>query len=210
MRQRNSAARRPLPCVTIAAVLALASMAGTTVPAAAKDKPDNAAEKPEAKPKVVPSEEALDCLAQLTVGDAKDIVCEVPLRMGEKEIADLKRVTRDVLQEAQCTLTVRIQRQLVSDAVVKADHVFEAPPQPVVCEVKTAKKVYPVKFSFAPRVVIKDGVAIEASPGMADVSGVPSVLSWPVLQYVNRSGTVRDGMLQVINAYRKRFGASKK
>lgn len=202
----RAATRRPLPLVALAA--ALAAVAGSGV--AAKDRPDNAAEKPEGKPKVVPSEEALDCLAQLTVGDAKEIVCEVPLRMGEKEIADLKRVTRDVFQEAQCTLTVRIQRQLVSDAVVKADHVFEAPPQPVACEVKTAKKVYPVRFSFAPRVVIREGIAVEASPGMADVSGVPSVLSWPVVQYVNRSGTVRDGMLQVINAYRKRFGATKK
>lgn len=203
-------ARCPLPSFALAAALALGLTVGSATPTVAKDKPDNATEKPEAKPKVVPSEEALDCLAQLTVGDAKEINCEVPLRMGEKEIADLKRVTRDVLQEAQCTLMVRIQRQLVSDAVVKADHVLEAPPQPVACEVKTAKKVYPVKFTFAPRVVIKDGVAVEASPGMADVSGVPSVLSWPVVQYVNRSGTVRDGMLQVINAYRKRFGATKK
>ncbi len=78
---------------------------------------------------------------------------------------------------------------------------FAAPPQPVRCELETSDKPITIEATFAPRVVIKDGVAVDATPGLANVTGVNSYLAWPVVEYVNRSATVRDEMLKMINAY---------
>ena len=47
----------------------------------------------------------------------------------------------------------------------------------------------------------KDGKAIEATPGLADVKGVNNYLAWPVVQYVNYAPGIRKEMLRMINAY---------
>jgi hypothetical protein len=39
---------------------------------------------------------------------------------------------------------------------------------------------------------------------MDHVTGVNSWLAWPVVAYVNASGSIQDVMLRVVNAYLKR------
>ena len=56
--------------------------------------------------------------------------------------------------------------------------------------------------TFAPHVTFKDGVAVSASPGLANVEGVNSYLAWPVVQYVNYSPGIRREMAAIINVYR--------
>ena len=59
----------------------------------------------------------------------------------------------------------------------------------------------PVAFTFAPKIEIKSGKAVKASPGMGNVTGVNSWLAWPVVAYVNGAGSIQDVMLRVVNAY---------
>ena len=68
----------------------------------------------------------------------------------------------------------------------------------------------PVAFTFAPKIEIKAGKAVKASPGMGNVTGVNSWLAWPVVAYVNGSGSIQEVMLRVVNAYllRKREHAA--
>ena len=148
------------------------------------------------------SDREQDCFHQLENGRGAEIVCAFPTRLSEQEQADLRRITRDVLQDAHCVVSIRFPRRLLDDALAAADHVFEAPPQPVSCEVVTRESAIPINGTFAPRVVFAGGKAVEATPGLANVTGVSSVLAWPVLHYVNRSATIREGMLTVINAWR--------
>jgi hypothetical protein len=89
------------------------------------------------------------------------------------------------------------------------DNVFTSPPQPVTCTIDTAKGALTITGTFAPRVVFKGGIAVEGSPGLADVEGVNGYLAWPVIQYVNRSARIRDGMLGMINAYLGRKAAGR-
>lgn len=141
-----------------------------------------------------------DCFQQLFHGTAAEIVCRFPTRLTEKEKSELKRATRDMLRDAVCTVDIRIERRLVDAAIGTADHVFEAPPQPVTCEISAPDRVFPIKATFAPRVVFRGGVAVEGSPGLANVSGVPNPIAWPAVLYVNKSSTIRTSMLQIINA----------
>lgn len=181
--------RLPLPLIA----LVLAGLAA--VPAAAGPGRAAAANAP------------TDCFADLMTGRSAEIVCQFPVRMTELERAELEKTTRGYFKSATCEVSIRIDRALVNVTVDAVDHVFQAAPQPVTCEVtahlseKEPPQTFPITGTFAPRVVLKDGKAVEATPGLGNITGVPRVLSWPVETWVNRGATVRDGMLQIINAW---------
>lgn len=146
-----------------------------------------------------------DCFAQLERSRSREIVCRLDTRLTDKERADLQRVTRGVLQDARCIVSIRVERAAVEAALRERDLIFEAPPQPVTCEVATKDKPYEITATFAPWVEFKDGKAISATAGLADVQGVPRVLAWPAVQYVNRSSLIRDGILKIVNAYKAHY-----
>jgi len=148
-------------------------------------------------------EHSEDCFWQLENGKNSEIACTFPMLLTRDERADLQRITRQYLQDVTCRLDVRIAREAVDQAISARDHVFQSPEQPVTCTVTTKSSTFDIKATFAPRVVFKDDLAIEASPGLANVTGVSRILSWPVEQYVNRGPGMRSSMLQIVNAYRK-------
>ena len=133
---------------------------------------------------------------------APEISCEYTVLMTDQERTDIRRLTRERLQEASCRVTVRISRDLVLPALTEANHIFNAPPQPVVCTIQTRDSTFDVTGTFAPHVTFKDGIAVSASPGLANVKGVNSYLAWPVVQYVNYSPGIRREMAAIINVYR--------
>jgi hypothetical protein len=147
-----------------------------------------------------------DCLTELIYGRKDVISCTFPTRMTQQELESIQKTTRGLLTDASCAMEVSVARKAVDDAVATADHVFQAPPQPVTCEVLTTKGNFPVAFTFAPRVEFKAGQAVKASPGMASVTRVSAVLAWPVVTWVNRAGLIEKGMLDVVNAYLRRYG----
>lgn len=147
--------------------------------------------------------EPKDCFEELERGTSAEFVCTYPVALAEQERKDLKRITREYLQDVICQVSVRIDRGMVERAVQDTDYVFEAPPQPVTCDVKTSKSNIHISATFAPRVTFKNGQAIEGTPGLENIQGVTRILSWPVKQYVNRAPHVRNTMVQIVNAYRK-------
>jgi hypothetical protein len=147
-----------------------------------------------------------DCLTELIHGRKEVISCTFPIRMTEQELESIQKTTRGLLTDASCAMQVSVARKTVDDAISTQDHVFVAPPQPVTCEVMTTKGNFPIAFTFAPRVEFKAGEAVKATPGMADVTGVSRVLAWPVVTWVNSAGLIEKGMLDVVNAYLRRYG----
>jgi hypothetical protein len=143
-----------------------------------------------------------NCFQELERGRAAMLSCDLPTRLSEDERTDLKSLTGDRLQDAHCVVAVRIERRLVEAALIEPEHVFEAPPQAVRCEVITTSEVWPITATFATRVVFQGGIAVDASPGLANVEGVSAYLASPVVQYVNRAPGIRDAMLHMINTYR--------
>jgi hypothetical protein len=144
-----------------------------------------------------------DCFDELENGRGAEIACTVPLKLTQQERTDLKKATREYLHDLECSMTIRIDRAKVNEAIRAADLVFRSPDQPVTCKVTTAKTRFDVTATFAPRVVFKGGKAVTASPGLGNVKGVSRVLSWPVVTYVNYGPGMRSGLLQVVNAYRE-------
>ncbi len=147
-----------------------------------------------------------NCFFQLLKTKSDVIDCLHPTWLTPEERADLERVTHGLVKDASCRVAVRIERRVVDTALSETDIVFEAPPQPVSCEVTTKSGATPITATFAPRVVFKGGVAVEATPGLANVQGVNPYLVWPVVHYVNHAPRIRGAMLLMINAFRQRRG----
>jgi hypothetical protein len=122
--------------------------------------------------------------------------------MTEAERADLASLTRGYLINARCTVAVDMDRRLIDEALAASDRVFTAPPQPVTCEVETSGGPMTIGGTFAPHVVFKDGFATDASPGLANITGVNSYLAMPVVAYVNRAPGIKSEMAAMINAFR--------
>lgn len=143
-----------------------------------------------------------DCFEELENGIRPEIACVFPLRLSDTEQAELEAGSRGYVKNVACTLTIRIPRKEVEFAIAARDHIFQSPEQPVTCTVTTHKSNFDITATFAPRVVFKNDTAVEATPGLGNVEGVTRVLSWPVVQFVNRWPSIRTGLLQVVNAYR--------
>jgi hypothetical protein len=155
-------------------------------------------------PKDIPLER--NCLWQLLESSGPQIDCEHAAWMTDDERADLRKLTRDYFQDASCLITVKIERKLVDAAIAGSDLVFESPPQPVTCEITTSQGKFPITATFAPHVVFKGGFAVEATPGLANVTGVNAYLAWPVVHYINHADRITKTMLLMINAYRANRG----
>lgn len=145
------------------------------------------------------------CFRDLVKGRGAEIVCELPLRPNEAETAELQKQSHGLLKAATCKVSIRIERAQVTAAVTNQDHVFLAPPQPVSCDVTAAGRSsdirMPIAATFAPKVTIKDGKAIDATPGLDNIQGVPRPISWPVQYWVNSGSYVKGQMLQIVNAW---------
>ncbi len=142
------------------------------------------------------------CMWQLAQGADDEIDCIHLAWLTEDEKSDLKTLTRGYLLDASCLITVKIDRAKVDAALVASDLVFESPQQPVTCEITTSRGPFTITATFSPRVVFKDGFAIEATPGLANIKGVNSYLAWPVVHYINYAERITKTMLLMINTYR--------
>lgn len=157
-----------------------------------------------AAPAQTPEQMEADCWFQFMESDSKEIACAFPTLMEPEDRESIRKLTRQLFQDARCMVTVKLERELIEAAVREPNVTFLAPPQPVSCEVLTSRGTLPISFTFKPRIEIKDGKAVKATPGMGDVVGVNSWLAWPVVAYINASGSISDIMLRVANAYLER------
>jgi hypothetical protein len=175
----------------LAAVLLIAAMTGDTGPAL-KPPPPSLSE---------------DCFAEIETGTAPEIACLFPISPSPQEREELEKGSRGYVKDFTCRLTVRISRAEIDKALTATDYVFTSPEQPVVCTITTYKSTFDVTATFAPEATFKNGVAVSTTPGLGNVKGISRIVSWPVVQFVNRWPSAREGMLTIINAYKQHKNA---
>ena len=147
-----------------------------------------------------------NCFYQLLEGTGDEIDCEHQAWFTDEEKTDVSKMTRGYLLDARCKINIKIKRDQVEAALVASDITFESPAQPMTCDLTTSSGPMTIKGTFAPRVVFKDGTAIQATPGLANVEGVNKYLAWPVVHYINNAARIGAPMALMINAYRARRG----
>lgn len=188
LRRRLDPLRVPLATLLLLAV--------TSAPKA-EDAHDSPAKVPSADLKPI----SQDCFEELENGSGPLLACRVPLRLSQTEQAELEKGSRGYVKNVSCMLSIQIARAVLQAPIEASEHVFESPEQPVTCSITTYKTTFDVTATFAPKVQFKDHKAVDASPGLGNVKGVSRVVSWPVVQFVNRWPSIQKGMLQVVNAY---------
>lgn len=146
--------------------------------------------------------EAPDCFSSLRKTQGARLVCEHRAWMTDEERADLTKLTRGYLLDAKCSVSVNIERALIDEGLAASDRTFDLPPQPVVCALETSGGPMTISGTFAPKVVFKEGFAVDATPGLGNVTGVNSYLAWPVVAYVNSAARIKGEMAAMINAFR--------
>lgn len=149
--------------------------------------------------------EPISCFQALRASSGARLVCKHDAWMTDQERDDLEKLTRGFLLDARCSVSVNMEQRLVDEAMVASDRVFEAPPQPVTCLLQTSQGPMTIGGTFAPRVVFKDGFAVDASPVLANVTGVNSYLAWPVVAYVNAAPPIKSEMTAMINLFRAKL-----
>ncbi len=163
-------------------------------------------QRPTQKEALVPEGSLGRCLNALSDTSTAEVVCAYEAVLTDDERRDMQAITRGLLADAGCLVAVRVSRDKLAPALAPdANTTFQAPAQPVTCEIKTSRGELHLKGTFAPKVVFKNGTAVSATPGLANVEGVSSALAWPVVQYVNRSPGIGRQIIEIINAYRGRF-----
>jgi hypothetical protein len=144
------------------------------------------------------------CFSALRQGGSAPLSCEHKAWMTDEERASVVKLTRGYLLDASCVVTVDVQRAIVDEALTASDRAFVAPPQPVTCALQTSGGPMTIGGTFAPRVTFKDGFAVDASPGLANITGVNSYLAMPVVAWVNNAPGIRREMAAMINDIRAR------
>jgi hypothetical protein len=166
-----------------------------------------------ASPVIAKAASMAACFADLERGSAPEIVCEFPLQPSPTERAEMEKQTSGYLKDAACTVSIRVARALVTSAIETPDTVVQVPAQPVACKItmpgKTGDSVVDITGTFSPKVTIKGGNAVEATPGLGDVKGVSRIIAWPAVAYINRAGFLRTGMLKTVNAWMTHLRAAK-
>jgi hypothetical protein len=155
-----------------------------------------------AGPKAAPAKP--DCFTALRQPTGARFICEHQTWMTDQERADLTALTRGYLLDARCTVAVDVERRLIDEAMAASDRVFTAPPQPVTCQITTSGGPMTVSGTFAPHVVLKEGFAVSASPGLGNITGVNSYLAMPVVAWVNHAPAIGKEMAAMINELRGR------
>ena len=143
-----------------------------------------------------------DCFTALRHPNGERLACTHEAWMTDDERAEVKKLTRGYLLDARCTVAVNVDRKLVDEAMAASDRVWDAPPQPVTCALHTSRGPMTIAGTFAPHVVFKEGFAVDASPGLANITGVNTYLAWPVVAYVNSARAIKSEMATMINAFR--------
>jgi hypothetical protein len=140
------------------------------------------------------------CLRTLTETRVETISCvaDYALPAGLRE--QLAGLTGGAVRDAACRMRVKVQRKTLFEAML-ADERVQLPAQPVACDLATSQQPLQATFTVAPSVWFADGRAVRASPGMADIAGLPPSVGRLLQRWVNESPLIQTAMVNAVNRF---------
>lgn len=110
----------------------------------------------------------------------------------------MNRLTAGLMRDTACQVRVSVARETVMQALLAAGTV-KLPEQPAACAVATGGRPILTEFTLAPSVTFFAGEAIEASPGIGNLRGLPPSLANNLQVWLNSSTLVEAALLRGIN-----------
>lgn len=140
------------------------------------------------------------CLEALRDPEAASIACDVRFTLPAEERGTVRALTAGILRDASCLAAIDMPREDFVRALLRED-LLEVPRQPVVCEIATEDEPIAARFTLSPKVWFAGGRAVRATPDMADLTGLPALLSGLVEDWVNESDAIEEAMVDAVNDY---------
>jgi hypothetical protein len=140
------------------------------------------------------------CVEQLRSGHSEWIECYGAFETDASAQAELSRQTFDMVSNAKCGGTIRVQRAALMNALA-SNGVLELAPHDVLCSIETnADSVPQVTITLAPKVLFRAKRVVDISPNLVRITSLPDFLIAP-LRSAAESEFVRSQLVKGLNVY---------
>ena len=111
-------------------------------------------------------------------GKPDAVQCDLSRKWSKEEISasiEKKTKLKWTLGSAQCGIKINIPGTDLTKAVGAGEQQLRVAKQPVNCTLQRGENTYPVKFTLAPVLKLKDGKATGASLGLSDIEAPAAI-----------------------------------
>ena len=105
--------------------------------------------------------------------------------------------------DAQCTVSVKMKRAAIIDALTKPSYDFELEPHTVKCQVEREEGVSDISLKLAPKMSFKNGKVEKTWLNVSDIKA-PTIIKgaiWTVSQLEDNIGLFHGEMVEEINEF---------
>ncbi|PWT73197.1 MAG: hypothetical protein C5B46_05790 [Proteobacteria bacterium] len=128
-------------------------------------------------PQAVPGK---DCLDQFRSGRSVWVECYGAFETDETAQAELSNRTFDLVRNAKCGGTMRVQRTALNQAIAN-DATLDLDPQDILCVITMSGDATPeVTITLAPKITFQGKRAVDVSPRVMKISSLPELLVAPL------------------------------
>ena len=138
------------------------------------------------------------CIEKLQNPSLKNIDCTLDFYLDKRTQQSLQGNTAGMIRNAACKTRISIAKKIIFTALLN-EKVLQVPRQPVSCNIYSIGEPLPTKFHIAPKIKFAGGKAVQATPGMSHVLGLPEMLAKLLTDWVNSSQAVESAMLHEVN-----------
>jgi hypothetical protein len=148
-----------------------------------------------------PSAPAEDqCVEELKSGQSEWVECRGAFETDASAQEELARQTFDMVRNARCGGTIRVQRAALMNALAR-NGILELDPQNLLCSVDTKGDFAPqATLTLAPKVLFQGKRIADISPNLVRVTNFPEFMMGP-LRSAAESEFVRKQLVKGLNTY---------
>ncbi len=134
------------------------------------------------------------------------ITCDLSRTWSEEEISasiEKKLKVKWSLGSAQCGVKINVPSAKLSAVYGPGEHQLTLAKQPVSCTLKRGEKSYPVKFTLAPVLKMKDKKAVGASLGMTDIEAPAAIKAvlWSASKLDSAFSAFENSTIREVNKF---------
>ncbi len=131
--------------------------------------------------------------------------CEVGRTLYKEQIdkAMRRRSLMWPLGDARCTVTLDIERGIITRAMTQDRYTLKLPKQPAACDVEYKGAKYPVTLAIAPEIEFSGGRATSVRLGVQDIQAnvLLKAAIWSAAKLEDRVGVFQADFVSGVNTY---------
>ena len=107
------------------------------------------------------------------------------------------------LGSAACRVQLNTPSRQIAQALAPGPQTLTLSPHPVTCSLNRKGKTYPVKFTLAPTLALKDGISTTVDLGLDNIAAPLAIkaILWSASKLESRFKPFEPGIVQFINAF---------